>query len=126
MDNFVNSIALGNSPVISQENELEVWKTIQKLVREQRDSFDTSAEYDFRLLKRDVNENLLTNNERNCIRLRQDEKITLDILNSASILFTEMLSMPPKNSLKLVESLPKFIREQIYLTETILPLIKSK
>ena len=88
MDNFVNSIALGNSPVISQENELEVWKTIQKLVREQRDSFDTSSEYDFRLLKRDVDENLLTNNERNCIRLRQDEKITLDILNSASILFT--------------------------------------
>jgi hypothetical protein len=94
-------------------------------VNELRDTYDTSAEYDYHLLKRDVDENLLTNNERNCIRFRQDEKITLDIINSQTVFFTKMLSMKPENSLKLVESLPQLIREQMYLSEIILPLIKS-
>ena len=71
-------------------------------------------------------ENNLTENERNCIKFRQNEKITLSILVSASTMIIKLLTMDYRNATEYAQSLPDFIKGQLYFLETILPFIKSK
>ena len=91
------------------ENELKVWKTVGQLAQEALSKYSTSAEQDYDLLQKDREEGTLSNNERNCIKFRQNEKITLDILSSASFMIIKLLTMEDSDASEYAQSLPEFI-----------------
>ena len=77
-------------------------------------------------MQKDREDGTLSENERNCIKFRQNEKITLDILSSASFMIIKLLTMDSKGANEYAQSLPEFIQGQLYFLRTVLPFIKEK
>ena len=50
LENFANTVSNGFPTIITQESELEVWNTIQKLVKASRSAYKNSSEFDYRLI----------------------------------------------------------------------------
>ena len=65
---FIQNI--GNIPPDSKENELKLWKMIQKTCKSMLEDYPETYDQDFEILK----DEKLTSNQRNCVLYRQTEK----------------------------------------------------
>ena len=55
---------------ISVENEIRVWETVKRVVKERLDGYPEGLEEDTESLKRDLEEKKMSENERNCLEFR--------------------------------------------------------
>jgi len=76
-----------------KKKEAEAWSEIKTIVQTAIQQYPTTLQEDIIILQKDIKENKLGQNKRNCIKYRKNEKIMLHFLLKCAEKVDELLQM---------------------------------
>ena len=125
MDVDKDKIFRGYLPPISIENEVAAWKHIKKVSIESLKEYKTTIKQDKkRLKKHKKEEEILEDNELNCIKYSLIEKKPLQFLIDTADKIEEIVGMKRKQAKKEVKSWDDTNKLKVYFKKTIIKLMK--